>query len=228
MSNATSISIQTGSITQFGIFISSNLSWKTLYTASSGRTSFVWKPPVLIPEHASQGAMQAFREIPIKIVQYQNTALQLKALRFQRLSEPLHKYPVPAQTKTFHNQWKAPVLIPEHASQGAMQAFHSNENRAGSKYCTTYLLDLWPFRQISVWLYHCGIMLRSKIPVREISGESVDSLHHRSHPPVLRRLFVFNIINQGGKQWQPAADSVGTAEILTLSPIDERFNTRYS
>ncbi|KRZ11854.1 hypothetical protein T4B_5510, partial [Trichinella pseudospiralis] len=71
-------------------------------------------------------------------------------------------------------------------------------------------------------------MLRSKIPVREISGESVDSLHHRSHPPVLRRLFVFNIINQGGKQWQPAADSVGTAEILTLSPIDERFNTRYS
>ncbi|KRY82452.1 hypothetical protein T4D_796 [Trichinella pseudospiralis] len=69
-------------------------------------------------------------------------------------------------------------------------------------------------------------MLRSKIPVREISGESVDSLHHRSHPPVLRRLFVFNIINQGGKQWQPAADSVGTAEILTLSPIDEGFNTR--
>ncbi|KRY87248.1 hypothetical protein T4B_12942, partial [Trichinella pseudospiralis] len=26
--------------------------------------------------------------------------LQLKALRFQRLPEPLHKYPVPAQTKT--------------------------------------------------------------------------------------------------------------------------------
>ncbi|KRZ12395.1 hypothetical protein T4B_9663 [Trichinella pseudospiralis] len=176
----------------------------TLYTASSGRTSFVWKPPVLIPEHASQGAMQAFRENPCI-----NTLYRLKL-------------------KPFHNQWKAPVLIPEHASQGAMQAFHSNENRAGSKYCTTYLLDLWPFRQISVWLYHCGIMLRSKIPVREISGESVDSLHHRSHPPVLRRLFVFNIINQGGKQWQPAADSVGTAEILTLSPIDERFNTRYS
>ncbi|KAL1286124.1 Bacterial dynamin-like protein [Trichinella pseudospiralis] len=121
-----------------------------------------WKAPVLIPEHASQGAMQAFREIPIKIVQYQNTALQLKALRFQRLSEPLHKYPVPAQTKTFHNQWKAPVLIPEHASQGAMQAFHSNENRAGSKYCTTYLLDLWPFRQISVWLYHCGIVITAQ------------------------------------------------------------------